>query len=286
MMLLILLPVAVLLVFLTFFVFVAHKMTKPERSTGEWTPEDLDLEYEDISFETKDEVPLKGWWIDRGSDKTLICLHGYTSSRWYEVYMRPLLQILKELDYNILYFDFRAHGESGGKRTTIGNKELLDLRAAIDWIEDEKRKKIGLIGYSMGAMIGIKGVVLEDRVDCGIVDSPPLDLDSTSARSLKYFAGLSPIFYRFVKPIALTLFDIAMTDMFRLADDLKKPLLLIGGKNDPLVDISEVEKFYKMVGEENADVKFWKTEADHVRSIQGYPEEYKEEITSFLENNL
>ncbi len=273
-----------LLIFFAFLIFISHKMTRPERTTGDWTPDDLGLEYEKVSFETEDGITLKGWWMDKDTGKTIICLHGYTASRWYEVYMRPLLEILKDEEYNILYFDFRAHGESGGKRTTIGNKELLDLKAAIDWLEEKgKSEKIGLIGYSMGAMVGIKGLASDKRIDCGIVDSPPLDLDSTSARSLKYFAGLPPFLYKFVKPMAKTIFDINTEDMFRFADKIDKPMLLIGGKNDPIMDISEMRRFFK---KSDDCVEMWSTEAEHIRSIQVKKDEYSEKITSFFKNNL
>ncbi|MFP4051042.1 MAG: alpha/beta hydrolase [Thermoplasmata archaeon] len=264
-------------------------MTKPERMKGDWTPDGLGLRYEDVSFNTEDSVELEGWWMDRGSEKTLICLHGYTSSRWYEVYMRPLLEILKREDYNILYFDFRAHGESGGKRTTIGDKEYLDLEAAVDWLKnnhDKKSKRIGIIGYSMGAMVGLKGLALDERIDCGIADSPPIDLDATSARSMRYFAGLPSIFYYLTKPIGILLFGIDTKSMYRYAEEIDKPLLLIGGKNDPIVDVSEVREFYEQNSMKNDHVEIWTTEGAHVRSMQKDTKEYKEKIINFLNNNM
>lgn len=273
--------------FLIFLVYLSHSMTKPDRNVGEWTPDELGLKCEDINFETEDDIVLRGWWIDRKSQKTVIVLHGYTASKWYEVYMKPLLKILKEFEYNILYFDFRAHGESGGERTTLGKKEYLDLEAALDWLKEENKnrcQKIGVIGYSMGAMIALKGLALDDRIDCAISDSPPIDLDATSARSLNYFAGLPSFLYHLAKPLALLIFDINTENMVDFAPKIKKPLLLVVGENDPIVEVAVIERFYGKCDE--YFVEKCVTEAEHVRSLMRYPKEYKERISTFLKNNL
>ncbi len=275
-----------LLAFFIFIVFISHRMTKPERDIGDWSPGDFKIEYSEVSFKTEDCVDLKGWWIDKNSDKTLICLHGYTASRWYEVYMKPILKILKDKNYNILIFDLRAHGESGGNRTSFGIREDLDLKASIDWLKknhENRCKKIGLIGYSMGAVVVIKGLVSDRRVDCAVADSPPIDMDSTSARSLKYFAGIPESFYHLVKPVVRLLFGVKTFDMFRYKNRIDKPLLLIAGESDPLVHMSEVRKFYE--GSKDC-VKLWKTEGEHVRTIQTDFESYEKKITSFFEEHL
>ncbi len=281
-----LLVIFMLISFFFFLLFIAHRMTKPKRNIGDWNPDDFDIEYSEVSFETEDGVDLKGWWMDKNSDKTLICLHGYTASRWYEIYMRPLLNILKDKHYNILYFDLRAHGRSGGNRTSFGLKEHLDLKASLDWLEkkhEESCKKIGLIGYSMGAVVAVKCLVSDERVDCAVADSPPIDMDSTSARSLNYFAGIPPSFYHFIKPMIRLMFGIKTFDLYVYVDHIDKPLLLIAGENDPIVHLSEVRKIYE--GSKDC-VELWSTEGEHVRTIQIDLKNYEKKITSFFEEHL
>lgn len=276
----------VIIIFFVFILFIAHQMTRPDRNVGDWTPSDLGLEYKEIAFQTEDNVNLKGWWMDKGDEKTLICLHGYTASRWYEVYMKPLLNILKDKHYNILYFDLRAHGRSGGDRTSFGVREHLDLKASLDWLERNHEgscKKIGLIGYSMGGVVAIKGLVSDGRVDCAVADSPPMDMDKTSMRSLNYFAGIPEGFYHLVKPVVRLLFGIETFDMYRYMNRIDKPLLLIAGENDPIVRFSEVRKFYQ--GGKDC-VKLWKTEGEHVRTIQIDLKGYEEKVISFFEEHL
>jgi len=278
--------IVLLSTFFVFIVFISHRMTKPKRNIGDWNPGDFELEYSEVSFETEDGIDLKGWWIDKKSDKTLICLHGYTASRWYEVYMKPLLSILKDKPYNIIYLDLRAHGKSGGSRTFFGLKEHLDLKASLDWLgreHEERCEKIGLIGYSMGGVVAIKGLASDERVDCAVADSPPIDMDSTSARSLKYFVGIPSVFYHLVKPIVRLLFGIKTLEMYIFMHQIDRPLLLIAGKNDPIVDLSEVRKFYE--SSKNC-VELWSTEGEHVRTIQIDLRSYEKKIISFFEGHL
>lgn len=200
--------------------------------------------------------------------------------------MKPLLNILKEEKYNILFFDFRAHGKSEGNRTSFGLKEHLGLKASIDWLEknhEEGCEKIGIIGYSMGALVAIRGISSEERIDCAVADSPPMDIDSTSARSLKYFAGIPPFLYRFVKPVVRSLFGIETQDTYKYMSSVDKPLLLIAGENDPLIDISEIRKFYDGCKD---CVELWTTESEHVRSIKEDFKEYENKILSFFKEHL
>ncbi|MFO7791529.1 MAG: alpha/beta fold hydrolase [Candidatus Saliniplasma sp.] len=278
-----------LLIFLTFIVFISHKMTRPERSVGDWDPGDLDIEYEEVSFITEDGVNIKGWWMDKDSHKTLICLHGYTASRWYDVYMKPLLDILKDEPYNLIFIDLRAHGVSGGDRCTFSDKEYLDLEASMDWLEKNHPKgceKIGVVGYSMGAMVAIKGLASDERIDCSVADSPPMNPDSTFSRSLKYFTGLPPFLYHFIKPVSRLLYGIKHPDMYDFSDRIDKPLLLIGGKNDPIIEVDEIRSFYEINKQKNDEVTLWITEAEHVRSIRSTPKEYKKRIVSFLKRYM
>ncbi|EHR78911.1 alpha/beta hydrolase [Thermococcus litoralis DSM 5473] len=277
-----------LILFFAFIFVVAYKMVTPPREIKNWTPKDAEIEYEEVTIPTSDGLKLKGWWIDRGSEETIIPLHGYTSSRW-GFYIIPMIETLAKSGYNVLAFDFRAHGESEGKYTTVGDKELIDLISAIDWLKKEKpssAKRIGLIGYSMGAMVAIRALAEDERVCCAVADSPPMYLDKTGARSLKYFANLPEWLYYFVKPISKIITGAKEVNPIGYADRVKKPLLLIAGKKDPIVKVEEIKEFYERNKKINPDVELWITEAAHVRTIQLMPEEYKEKVLQFFEKYL
>ena len=76
---------------------------------------------------------------------TIIIAHGLGASKSDYV---NLSGFLSSNGFNVLLFDFRAHGESEGKSCSLGLKEQLDITAAIDYIisrEDLKNKSIRTI---------------------------------------------------------------------------------------------------------------------------------------------
>ncbi|NJD99111.1 alpha/beta fold hydrolase [Thermococcus sp. LS1] len=275
--------------FILFLAFVGYKMIKPPRLIEDWTPKDFGFDYEDVTIETHDGLKLSGWWIDNGSEKTVIPLHGYTASRWYSLYMKHTVEFLLKEGYNVLVFDFRAHGKSEGKYTTVGDKELIDVISAIDWLKKEhpgKAEKIGLIGFSMGAMVTIRALAEDERVCCGVADSPPMDMDKTGARGLKYFAKLPEWFYIVVKPFTKLFSGGKELHPIEYADRVKKPLLLIAGEKDPLVTVEEIRGFYERNRKINPNVELWVTDAAHVRTLKLYPEEWRAKVGEFLRKHL
>ncbi|CAI1491971.1 Hydrolase of the alpha/beta superfamily [Thermococcus nautili] len=274
--------------FLAFSAFVAYKMVKPPRFIGDWTPKDLGYDYEDVTIETQDGLKLSAWWIPN-EGPVVMPLHGYTRSRWDEVYMKQTIEFLLKEGYSVLVFDFRAHGKSEGKFTTVGDRELIDVLSAVDWLKKnhpEKAEKIGLIGFSMGAVVTIRALAEDEGITCGVADSPPIYLDKTGARGLKYFANLPEWLYTFVKPFTVLFSGAKELNMLEYADKVRKPLLLIAGENDPLVRPEEVREFYERNKNVNQDVELWVTDAPHVRTLKFHPEEWKARVRDFLSKHL
>jgi dipeptidyl aminopeptidase/acylaminoacyl peptidase len=203
--------------------------------------------------------------------------------------MKPIIEILLKAGYNLLVFDFRTHGRSEGKYTTIGDKELIDLISAVEWLKEnypKKAKRIGLIGYSMGGIVTIRALAEDKRINVGIADSPPVYIDKTGARGIKYFAGLPTWFYLFIKPLSRIISRGKEIDMMEYANKIKKPLLLIAGEKDPLVLQEEIREFYEQNKKINPNIELWITNANHVRTIQIAKEEYEKRILEFFERWL
>ncbi|OGG02686.1 hypothetical protein A2W14_05145 [Candidatus Gottesmanbacteria bacterium RBG_16_37_8] len=63
----------------------------------------------------------------------------------------PLSKKLADLGYGVFRFDFRGHGESGGRSVEMTIEgELADLEAAVREVKRKGFKKIGLLGASFG----------------------------------------------------------------------------------------------------------------------------------------
>ena len=276
-MILMLIIASISALFLLFIIFVAYKMITPSREIGDWNPEKYGLKYEDFAVNTEDGLEIKGWYVNKQSDRTVFLLHGYTVSRW-TFYIEKMTEFLQDKEYNLVIFDFRAHGLSGGKHTTVGDKEIYDLKAVLKKFATEWNC---LIGYSMGADIAIRALLF-DNVQCAIADSPPIYMDSTGRRGLKYFANLPEWIYENAKPFFHVFARSNGVDIINYADKIKKPLLIIAGSLDPLVKVDEVMEFYEKNRKMNRYVELWITSGKHVRSIKVNTEDYRRRVFSFL----
>ena len=269
----------------------SKKMVSPPRARGSWTPKDLGHEYEDVEVTTPDGVRLRGWFIDKGSDKTVLAIHGYTSSKWDETYMRPVIDILARNGFNVAAFDMRAHGDSGGDITTLGKKEAADMRAVIEWLRRErpdKARKVGAIGYSMGGAVTIMLAAEPGLLDAAVADSPYIDIMRSGRRWVKRVRGLLGALLRLAYPL-IARFTSSKAgikpedlNMMRFAKRVKTPILLIAGRRDDLVTVEEIREFYDAVRKVNPNVEIWVTDSAHVRTVEDRPREYEEKIISFL----
>ena len=99
-----------------------------DRANKGLTPASFGLAFEDVSFQTPDGVPLKGWWISAPEPKgTVVLIHGLNRSRLEMVKKTPFVH---QQDWNALLFDLRHHGASGGSVSSFGWFEKQDAEAA------------------------------------------------------------------------------------------------------------------------------------------------------------
>lgn len=287
--------VIVIIVITGFFVYMArvaaYKLLRPPRKVLNWKPSDLGFDYEDVGIETVDKLKLRGWIVPQGSDKTVLVLHGYTSSKYDEDYIKPIIEILARNGFNVVAFDFRAHGESDGEITTLGEKETEDMIRIIDWLEKNKpelAKSIGVIGYSMGGAVSIMLAARDKRVKAIVVDSPYMDIVASGQRWIMRIKGfvrnilllIYPLIIRFAKSEADI--DLNKLNVYNYATKIDQPILIIGGEKDDLVTLGEIKKFYDMLRSHNDKVELWIVSSKHVEAIKDQPKEYEEKVVGFF----
>ncbi len=155
------LAVVALLSLYFFFVYVCPKNNVSQFNPGQWK-----IEYQDVTFTTKDGLKLAGWFIpNKTSSKAVIVCHGYPMDKGDVFGMTEFLA----RDYNLFYFDFRAMGKSEGRVSTSGWREREDFLAAVRFLKDKGFVDIGAFGFSMGAAV----IFLADSPDikCIVSDS-------------------------------------------------------------------------------------------------------------------
>lgn len=95
----------------------------------------------------------------------------------------------------VVTFSFRGHGASGG-RSTVGDREVLDLAAAVRWARELGHTRVATVGFSMGgsvvlrhaALYGSAGPKHEERTDA-VSDA----VVSVSAPARWYYRGTAPM---------------------------------------------------------------------------------------------
>ena len=104
---------------------------------------------EEVEIKSSDGLTLAADYVDRGSDRTAIFLHGYHSDAGVNVPIQG--KMFWEEGFNLILVDQRAHARSGGNRSTLG---VLEGGDAVKWCEyavSRGADKIVLYGLSMGA---------------------------------------------------------------------------------------------------------------------------------------
>jgi pimeloyl-ACP methyl ester carboxylesterase len=144
---------------------IAETFTQPARVPITRTPTDVGItDWTHVRLDMFDGGTLIGWYIPPpltaadgtpSDGTTLLYLHGFGGTRQSMLFQAA---ILYRLGYGGLLMDQRAHGESSGERSTLGYRELGDVSIMLDFLLAEPRvnpKKIGIVGESMGAVVGI-----------------------------------------------------------------------------------------------------------------------------------
>jgi dipeptidyl aminopeptidase/acylaminoacyl peptidase len=141
----------VLLIFALSFILV-YANTHPPRYPLNVPPSDYGQPYERVSFVTGDGLTLSGWLIkpDRSGNKTpaVIICHGLGANKSD---FTELAVFLVRRGYLVLAFDFRAHGDSEGSRTSLGYHEQKDVSAALHYLSSRPevdQGRIGIFGFS------------------------------------------------------------------------------------------------------------------------------------------
>ncbi|MFC8091914.1 alpha/beta hydrolase [Streptomyces sp. NPDC057301] len=90
-------------------------------------------------------------------DLVFVVAHGFTGDV-DRPHVRRVVQALTR-HAAVVTFSFRGHGASGG-RSTVGDKEVLDLAAAVRWARGLGHTRVATIGFSMGGSVVLRHAAL------------------------------------------------------------------------------------------------------------------------------
>ncbi len=252
------------------------------------SPANYGLVAEAIEFRSGDGVVLRGWYVPApDSVKTVIVCSGVNGSLDADVHVTPWLH---EAGFNVLLFNWRAHGQSEGEVVTLGFNERYDLIAAVQFAKSKGVERVGVLGFSMGGTVALATAAVYQDIGAIVADSPFVYVLSAVAGGLIERGvpeGLSFLLARLFVSTAclrtrLNLFDI---DLIRWIHRVApRPLLLIFGEQDAIVSKSEVDLIFARAG---SPKEVWRVpEAAHRNIHVRQPDEYRQRILDFFEQNL
>lgn len=267
---------------------VLHPVSK-RKALDAW-PDQFGLPYENVTFKTEDQVPLKGWFItsEPESDKTIILMHGWGMNR------SDILKnthFLRELGFNLFYFDFRALGESGGRTSSIGYLELKDIAAAIRFLQETRPQfcaKIGLYGLSMGGMVALCEAARNPQVACVVAEASYYSFRRVVSRwawvhrRVPYFP-LMPIVLHYIRK-QLGVNPERFSPKYNIPKIAPRPVFLIHGRYDNLVPAAQAKLLYKRAGEPKEIWLVPGAKHNKCAEVGGY--EYKQRLADFYRKYL
>jgi pimeloyl-ACP methyl ester carboxylesterase len=252
------------------------------------SPAEFGLEFEDVKLRSRDGIHLVGWWIPaQKSTRTILLLHGYGGTYDPDLKYVPAFHTQ---GFNVLIFDFRAHGRSGGRYTTVGALEKRDCLAAIDYALQRGSSSIGLMGFSMGGRVALLSAPYRSQVKAVLSDCGPARLMTVARVELlkRHIPRCMAGTMSFMTVLGMSL--VSGINVFRQEPlyQVKKlsplPVLFIYGGHDAYTHQDELER---MVSAAGPNAECWLVpEAGH-RDIDLFrPEEYNQKVMAFFERWL
>ncbi len=245
----------------------------------------LSLQKETVAIKSDHGYDLHGLWIpNQDSDKTIVFCHGIT---WNLIGAIKYTEIFWNMGFNLLIYDHRKHGKSGGKSTTYGLFEKDDLKAWLDWIELKKGKGtyIATHGESLGAATVLQHLGIDSRVKFCVADCPYSDLKEILRYTLQMEHHLKklpilPVANLFTKLRAgLSINEVSPIETIR---KVQTPIFWIHGTEDRKVPSQMSVDMYE--AKTQGIKKLWLvTGARHASACVMDRQGYTEQIEAFIQ---
>lgn len=230
-----------------------------------------------------------GGGTEAGAAHTIIFCHGYSGNRYSSFrFLGPFLQAR----WNILLWDMRGHGSSGGNYVTFGAGESEDLKAIHSLaVRTWPGSRVHLYGVSMGGATVLR--YLARFASAASVERAVSDCSFESLRTIlleRRFRGagiplpLGKLLYPFLRRHVKLRAGFDPDDIRPDRDSLETgiPLLFIHGEEDRETPVSVAHAFFKARKERASTELLTIPGADHTRSATTDPVRWGKVIQDFF----
>ena len=249
------------------------------------------LSYEAISFASLlDGAPLSGWYLSspKSTGRAIVVAPGIDNNRLQSGITLRLAPALLGAGFDVLAFDLRGEGESGGAPITFGAREQWDILAAVKEAKARGAERVGVLGFSLGAASAILAAARSREIDALVVDSGFFNLEEMLTREMEGRYHLpGPL-------VAYALLDYRLlsgTDPSEVAPGLvigdiaPRPILLIHGTADETFPTSDSERLLVAAG--GSAAQLWLVPGGrHTGSYFADPVGYERRVIDFFSEAL
>jgi alpha-beta hydrolase superfamily lysophospholipase len=232
---------------------------------------------------TIDNQKIAYWYFPvKNSKAVVILVHGYSNPGgksqmiWHAKY-------LNASGYSTVLPDLRGYGSSSGHKMTLGVDEWKDIEAVFDDVKaknENKDKKIGFLGISMGAVSSIVACGKTGKGDFVIASVPYAGFDTLFPFQIQSAGFPSQIIYPFMKIAALIELGRNYEKYTPKAtiQKIQVPILLIGATRDKEVPPQDAEKLFTIA---HSPKELWIVDAGH-DVYDEKKEEFESKVLNFL----
>ncbi len=286
----IILGIILIIIALSFILVYAN--THPPKYPLYIPPSEYRVDYEDVSFTSSDNILLKGWLVKpthagTQSPAIIIC-HGVGANRSD---FTQLAASFSKRGYFVLQFDFRAHGESEGSRTSLGYHEQKDIIAALLFLKNRPEidpNRIGIYGFSMGGSAAILAASMTGAFSAVVADSAFTSLRAQAKGAITGFYHLPSFPFLQLAIIGYELYFQTRVDAISPVSVIitiaPKPVLIIAGEGDTLIPADNGRRLYAVAGEPK---ELWIIPgAGHGGTLATAGSEYEKRVGEFFDKHL
>src|ERR1700687_255658 len=139
-----------------------------------FTPFEFQTDDEEVELVTADGISFGAWHFRQpGSPQTIIVSGGHKGQRTNSL---GISAALWRKGFNVILYSYRGMPGSDRAPITFGIKEVLELQAVIAFTRKRiPHARIGMIGYSMGAVVSLLGAAGEPGGEALVLDSAVRD---------------------------------------------------------------------------------------------------------------
>lgn len=244
----------------------------------------------DVEIAAADGVSLRAWMLNphEPNATVMIVLHGVGAHRGHVLGHAALFA---RHGYTVIVPDNRAHGTSGGGRTSYGVLESGDVSRWIDWAErNTGARRIVGYGQSMGAAILLRATGTDPRLSAVAAEAPFATFEAAATDRIASFVSRPPAWFAVEAGFlwwrirsGIDLKKANPLESIRVAMRRPDPprVMLIHSGGDRTIPLWHSRTLREVAP---GRIEYWELDGvEHTQVFHRYPEEFEERVTGFFE---